>query len=44
MTVETFFGTPEALAARLTTLIGGTSVINFVIPSHQKGVYIILYT
>lgn len=44
MTVEVFLGTPEALAARLVIIIAGPNVINFVIPSHQKGVYIILYT
>lgn len=44
MTVELFEGTPEALEARLTAIIANPNVINFVIPTHQKGKYIILYT
>jgi len=44
MTVEIFTGSPEDLKLRLDTLIGGASVINNVIVSHQKGTYIILFT
>ena len=43
MTVEVFKGTPDALATRLVAIAAGNTV-NFIVPSHQKGVYIILFT
>ena len=44
MTVELFEGKPEALEARLTALIGGGSVINFIFQTSSRAKYIILYT
>jgi len=46
MIVEIFAGSPEKLKIRLDFLIsvpGGSKTINSVIPSHEKGKYILMY-
>lgn len=44
MTTELFEGNPDGLKARIVAIIAGTGTINFVVPTHQKGKYIILWT
>lgn len=41
MTIELFEGTPQALKAYLDTLTLATIQV---IPTHQKGVYLLIYT
>jgi len=44
MTVEKFEGNPDALIVRLQAIIGGGGTINDVLLSHNRGVYIIMWT
>lgn len=44
MTVEIFEGTPTALQVRIAAIIAGAGTINDVIPTHNRGVYLILWT
>lgn len=44
MTAELFEGTPENLRLRIAAIIGAAGAINSVIPTHQKGKYLILWT
>lgn len=44
MTTEIFEGTPDALKARLDVIIATPAVINFVLLTHMRGKYLIIYT
>lgn len=44
MTTEVFTGNPDALAVRIAAIIAAAGAINFVIKTHEKGKYIILWT